>query len=223
MQQGRSEKRRMGETTPALRLELRTKNNRLWTAINERWGHGSYRGMRACAEALGLTPSQIGSLVNLQQSPYLKTSDGKVVLRKGAQVLCDALHMFAEDLFPRSLYSGVMPKRVLVATVAPEQFAALSSHDTRHLITDGAETLDQSVLGTELKLAIAESLHSLTPGEERVIRARFGMDGPEQTLKEISIKKNLTTERIRQIEKKALRKLRHPSRSKALKGFISHY
>ena len=64
-------------------------------------------------------------------------------------------------------------------------------------------------------------LSSLTPREERVIRRRFGMGVPDATLEEIGIDFSLASERIRGIEAKALRKLKHPSRSKKIIPFIS--
>ncbi len=64
-------------------------------------------------------------------------------------------------------------------------------------------------------------LDSLTPREEKVLRLRFGLeDGRSRTLEEVGKEFNVTRERIRQIEAKALRKLRHPSRSKKLKDFL---
>ena len=62
----------------------------------------------------------------------------------------------------------------------------------------------------------------LTPREEKVLKLRFGIeDGRTRTLEEVGKEFNVTRERIRQIEAKALRKLRHPSRSKKLKDFLS--
>ncbi len=64
-------------------------------------------------------------------------------------------------------------------------------------------------------------LSTLTPREEMVLRLRFGLvDGRARTLEEVGGVFNVTRERIRQIEAKALRKLRHPSRSKKLKDFL---
>ena len=64
-------------------------------------------------------------------------------------------------------------------------------------------------------------LKTLTPREERVLRLRYGLtDGRMHTLEEVGEEFNVTRERIRQIEAKALRKLRHPSRSKVLKDFL---
>jgi hypothetical protein len=64
-------------------------------------------------------------------------------------------------------------------------------------------------------------LKTLTPREERVIKMRFGIgDGSEHTLEEVGQSFQVTRERIRQIEAKALRRLRHPSRSRKLKAFL---
>ena len=75
---------------------------------------------------------------------------------------------------------------------------------------------------TLLKEQLAEVLSTLTPREEKVLRLRFGIeDGRTRTLEEVGKEFNVTRERIRQIEAKALRKLRHPSRSKKLKDFLN--
>lgn len=74
---------------------------------------------------------------------------------------------------------------------------------------------------TLLKEQLMEVLDTLTPREEKVLRLRFGLDdGKARTLEEVGKEFNVTRERIRQIEAKALRKLRHPSRSKKLKDFL---
>jgi len=75
---------------------------------------------------------------------------------------------------------------------------------------------------TLLKEQLQEVLGTLTPREEKVLKLRFGLeDGRTRTLEEVGKEFNVTRERIRQIEAKALRKLRHPSRSKRLKDFLS--
>lgn len=72
-----------------------------------------------------------------------------------------------------------------------------------------------------LREQLSEVLHTLTPREEKVLRLRFGLeDGRSRTLEEVGREFNVTRERIRQIEAKALRKLRHPSRSKKLRDFL---
>ena len=72
-----------------------------------------------------------------------------------------------------------------------------------------------------LREQLCEVLHTLTPREEHVLKLRFGLeDARTRTLEEVGQKFNITRERIRQIEAKALRKLRHPSRSKKLKDYL---
>jgi RNA polymerase primary sigma factor len=79
----------------------------------------------------------------------------------------------------------------------------------------------EAVINVNLKDQTAQVLRSLTPREEKVIKMRFGLeDGSEHTLEEVGQSFAVTRERIRQIEAKALRKLRHPSRSRKLKAFM---
>jgi RNA polymerase primary sigma factor len=73
-----------------------------------------------------------------------------------------------------------------------------------------------------LKEQLIDVLGTLTQREEKVLRLRFGIeDGRTRTLEEVGREFQVTRERIRQIEAKALRKLRHPSRSKKLKDFLN--
>ena len=73
----------------------------------------------------------------------------------------------------------------------------------------------------KLREELDEVLATLTEREERVLRLRFGLiDGRQRTLEEVGKEFNVTRERIRQIEAKALRKLKHPSRSKRLRDFM---
>ena len=82
-------------------------------------------------------------------------------------------------------------------------------------------TPSESVAFTMLKEQLLGVLDTLTPREEKVLRLRYGIDdGKPRTLEEVGREFNVTRERIRQIEAKALRKLRHPSRSKRLKDFL---
>ena len=84
-----------------------------------------------------------------------------------------------------------------------------------------AVSTSEAVISVNLKEYTSQVLRTLTPREERVIKMRFGLeDGSEHTLEEVGQSFQVTRERIRQIEAKALRKLRHPSRSRKLKAFV---
>jgi len=102
----------------------------------------------------------------------------------------------------------------------------VGEEDESHLgdfIVDQAHVSpSEHMINLNLNEQTAEVLKSLSPREEKIIRMRFGLDdGSEHTLEEVGLNFRVTRERIRQIEAKALRKLRHPSRSLRLKTFLS--
>ena len=95
------------------------------------------------------------------------------------------------------------------------------SHLGDFIPDDDAPAPAESAAFTLLKEQLIDVLDTLTPREEKVLRLRFGLDdGRARTLEEVGREFSVTRERIRQIEAKALRKLRHPSRSKKLKDFL---
>lgn len=95
------------------------------------------------------------------------------------------------------------------------------SHLGDFIPDDEAPAPAEAAAFTMLKEQLINVLDTLTPREEKVLRLRFGLDdGRARTLEEVGKEFNVTRERIRQIEAKALRKLRHPSRSKKLKDYL---
>ncbi len=96
------------------------------------------------------------------------------------------------------------------------------SHLGDFIPDEGASEPSEAASFTLLKEQLVDVLSTLTPREEKVLKLRFGIeDGRSRTLEEVGKEFNVTRERIRQIEAKALRKLRHPSRSKKLKDFLN--
>ena len=94
------------------------------------------------------------------------------------------------------------------------------SHLGDFIPDDGAPAPADAASHTMLREQLSDVLSTLTPREEKVLRLRFGLeDGRSRTLEEVGKEFNVTRERIRQIEAKALRKLRHPSRSRKLKDY----
>ncbi len=95
------------------------------------------------------------------------------------------------------------------------------SHIGDFIPDDDAPAPSDSAASSLLREQLMEVLQTLTPREQKVLKLRFGLeDGRQRTLEEVGREFNVTRERIRQIEAKALRKLRHPSRSKKLKDYI---
>ena len=126
-------------------------------------------------------------------------------------------------------YMGVpVPKVRKVLKVAQEPISIetpVGEEDESHLgdfIEDQQQICpSDAVINLNLRAQTSQVLRSLSPREEKVIKMRFGLeDGSEHTLEEVGQRFAVTRERIRQIEAKALRKLRHPSRSRRLKAFV---
>lgn len=96
-----------------------------------------------------------------------------------------------------------------------------NSHLGDFIPDDDIPLPSDAAAATLLKEQLMQVLSTLTPREEKVLRLRFGIDdGRQRTLEEVGKEFNVTRERIRQIEAKALRKLRHPSRSRKLKDYL---
>ena len=89
------------------------------------------------------------------------------------------------------------------------------------IVDSRVDSPDQKVLDESLRKALDDILDTLTLSEREILKMRYGLDGYEpMSLQQIGDKFNLSKERIRQIEKKAIRRLRHPSRSQKLKSFL---
>ncbi|GAH84574.1 unnamed protein product [marine sediment metagenome] len=107
-----------------------------------------------------------------------------------------------------------------VELAAPE-IISLAEAQRLRLTYDGETALIEEVSRTLLTEDIKEVLNTLSPREERVLELRFGLkDGRSQTLEEVGKEFTLTRARIREIEAKALQKLRHPSRLQRLKDYL---
>ena len=97
------------------------------------------------------------------------------------------------------------------------------SHLSDFIEDDAIDSTAWLGMGAKLKIKTETVLGTLTTQEEEIIRMRFGLgDGSEHTLEEVGRRFSITRERIRQIEAKALCKLRHPSRSRELRAFLDH-
>ena len=95
------------------------------------------------------------------------------------------------------------------------------SHLSDHIEDRTQVSPAEAVINANLKERTADVLRTLSAREEKIIRMRFGIeDGSERTLEEVGHSFDVTRERIRQIEAKALRKLRHPARSSELKSLF---
>ena len=118
-----------------------------------------------------------------------------------------------------------MPKRILSTLsslgVRVAKILVVDSPKFDLIATSSGIKAFLSSIKSNLSAATTKILSTLTPREERVLRMRFGVGmNTDHTLEEVGLQFSVTRERIRQIEAKALRKLKHPSRSKQLKSFL---
>ena len=119
-----------------------------------------------------------------------------------------------------SRYSAIC--KILAEEEMEEGYETVPLEYCYDLADDGPSSED-AVFDTELKAVTSRILSRLTPREERVLRRRFGINVPDATLAEVSDELGLARcERVRQIEAKALRKLKHPSRSRKMRPFLNH-
>lgn len=130
-----------------------------------------------------------------------------------------ALKIPIEDLFPKE-YKDAVNKRYGRPIEKTFDVLALPGHE-QFMLPDPAEIYDIEETRKMFEKGIELSLSTLTKRESKVLEMRFGLlDGKEYTLEEVSYEFQVSKERIRQIEAKALRKLKHPSRHNNLKDFI---
>lgn len=177
------------------RVTLKVRNNRLLKAIE---AAGGSPGAKWCEEN-GLLYNAVNDLINMTASPI--NANGS--LRKPAAVLCDVLEKLPEELWSNEQLYPLEKNFSEVEMSYSQLCALLPGADTEYLEDSSEFEEDQK------KALINTALATLTAREQRVITMRFLEDA---TYQEIGKKVGVTKGRIRQIEDKALRKLRKPSR-----------
>lgn len=153
--------------------------------------------LRSCGDALRMICDEIGCSEDEAQRILLQmTPDERI------EELLGLFTDESQEYYPKDISVGAILSNFSTETVVSEEDAYLS--------------VQYKMLIEEIK----DVLSTLTPREEKVLLLRYGFDGCERTLEEIGAEFNITKERVRQIEAKALRKLRHPSISKRLEEYL---
>jgi len=190
-----------------LELEIRLYNNQI---KERRTGLGMSQGR--LAKSCGTNKSYVGLLESMKLSP--KCKDG--TWRKAALDIAAFFGVEPEEMFPPFTEIADALERPKAKVSADELGRRLKMLETPCL--EAPSLPDELFERDALKQTIIGVLETLTPREELVIRHRFGIDHKEKKLEEIGTVIGVQRERVRQIEAKALRKLRHPTRSKHLRG-----
>lgn len=186
------------------RVNIKVRNNRILEAIER---SGAESGGKWCAEK-GLPYSAVNNLINMTASPILKAGH----LTSTARNLCDALDKLPEDLWSDEQIRP-LEKNFTSLEMSHEQIMTLMPPEDTTYLTNFEHAIDSKKLVT----VMAYATEGLTPQEQEVLKRRFFDD---MTLEEVGHRLGVNKERVRQIEAKALRKMRHPSRSDELRAFI---
>ena len=188
------------------RVQIKVRNARLLRAI-ERAGH---QAGQIFAREVGI--SYTGHLLpylNLKRTPFDENGD----LRPCAEMLCVFLNRLPDELWSEE------QRYPLLTNAAEIELSAASVHELLASPSDCADPL--SLLEKkQAAQAVDALLDTLTPREAEVLRLRHGIDGEPMNLEEMAKAKGCSRERIRQIEAKALRKLRAPARQTALMDIV---
>ncbi len=183
------------------RVEIKVRNARIYRAMKA----AGYETVAQVCRAFNLNQGNVGDLLNMKIAPTLR--DGE--WRKEVVVLCSGLGKMPSELFSEEQMVK-WDKTTGAVDLDLEQVGNLLAGDTP----------DSLLENKEMKALLDNALELLNPQENSVLRRRFGMDGEEMTLKAIGIADGITPERIRQVEMKGLRKLRHPSRRSSLSDYV---
>jgi RNA polymerase primary sigma factor len=193
------------------RVKVTVRNNLLLSAIED----AGYKSQADFARAAGLTDTQVTALVGLRACPI--NTDGE--FSKLAQAVMEALGACPTDLWTEEQLTMKLRKNSARASVDKYELLAVLGKNASDLIGFDVEQNNEDRL-LDIKRAVADKLDSLTPRERKVLQLRFGIDSKEQTLEQIGDMFHMAKQSIRQIEAKALHKMRHPSRSDQLKPYL---
>ena len=186
-----------------IRIETRLKNNILWRLI-----YTNFRSIKRFCEMNYLTYSSVSQLINLKKSPFY--ADGKY--SDPVKKISNAFGLLPEEIFPMELYG--FKKTLVAAEISINQ---VMSYQKRISELPSPEDV---YIKKEAKETILKILSTLEPKEVDVVKRRFGIDCIMETLEEIAVSYNVTKERIRQVEKRALTRLRYSDRAKILKEYM---
>jgi RNA polymerase sigma factor (sigma-70 family) len=144
-----------------------------------------------------------GDVINLKRAPVTRKGDWHPVVLK----VCEYLFVMPSDLFSQEQMQPLKTNK---------SFVDLGFDDISRMLDDPTQDPSLRLERQDITGAVGTILEELTERERKIINLRFGIDGKEHNLMEVADIFGVSRERVRQIEAKALRKLRHPTRSQPL-------
>lgn len=192
-------------------LKVTVRNNLVLTAIT----NSGYTNLAKFAKNNKLSLGLLYDTINLKRPPMLQTGE----FSPFAMQLMEVLGACPTDLWTAEQLTMKLKKNTTYRELGKEELQKCLQSSARSLI--GLEYSEQEAEEQQAEEIIDGMVDSLTPKEARLLRLRFGLGGvDEHTLEQVAEKFKLSRERVRQIEARALRKMRHPSRSEILKELL---
>lgn len=189
------------------RVDIKLRNNLILKKIED----FGYNSVSQFSELNDISLNLLYQIIGMKYPIFNKLCEINPFIHK----LCEILNCELNDLFTQDQMNLQLKKN--------KSSFCISENEVQYFMNMNKEvkSLEQSYSEGQLKEKLDEVLSSLTPLEANVLRMRFGIDmDTDHTLEEVGKKFDVTHERIRQIEAKALRKLRHPKRSDILRYFV---
>jgi RNA polymerase sigma factor (sigma-70 family) len=198
------------------RIKVTVRNNLILNAI-ENAGHKS---VAAFCRHVGIGITAMTEIIGMRKPPLNSNGEFSTL----AKLLMEELCALPTDLWTSEQLTLKLKRNSAQRDVSSEGMrAALGMHAEELLELMKPDAPDEAVLKHEMVSVVEEQLASLSPRSVLVLRMRYGIGCEEHTYEEIGEKFDLTKERIRQIEAKALRHLKHPSRSDTLRQLLPTY
>jgi len=182
--------------------------------------NAGYRSVSEFCRAVGLPKTALTDLIAMRKPPLNQSGE----FSEHAKALMEELCALPTDLWTSEQLTLKLKRNTAQRDVSSEGMrAALGMHAEEMLELMKPDDPDEAVLKHEMVSVVEEKLDSLSPREAKMLRLRFGIGCEEHTLEEVGKVLDVTRERARQIEAKALRHLKHPSRSDELRQLLPAY
>ena len=198
------------------RIKVTVRNNLILNAIE----NAGYRSVSEFCRAVNLPKTALTELIAMRKPPLNQSGE----FSENAKALMEELCALPTDLWTSEQLTLKLKRNTAQRDVSSEGMrAALGMHAEEMLELMRPDDPDEAVLKHEMVSVVEAKLDSLRPREAKMLRLRFGIGCEEHTLEEVGKVLDVTRERARQIEAKALRHLKHPSRSDELRQLLPAY
>ena len=192
------------------RVKITVRNNLLLNAIEE----AGYKSQTDFAKSIGVHVTKVNALVALRDPPLNSNGEFSEI----AKAVMEALGACPTDLWTEQQLTMQLKRNSADMKMGANTLRLMLSDQNDPAMLE-YDVDDMNIFREELEYTMADMLDSMTPRESKILKLRFGIGCEEHTYEEIGKMFDVTRERVRQIEAKALRKLRHPSRSDKLQFF----